>query len=104
MTAHPLNHYLIKIIPEKILQIANSNYNLRNKGKLKIHNVNIFSFGTVALVFLGPKILDNLPNYLKSLNSLDEFKHNEDYMQNKATPVDYAKIKFSKLVSFGKII
>ena len=59
---------------EDFIQIANPNYNLRNKREFKSQNFKIASFGTEPLDFLDPKIWDKIPNYLKSLISLSEFK------------------------------
>ena len=56
---------------EEVFQIANPNYNLRNEREFKS-----ISLGTKSLAFLGPKVWDKLPIYLKSINSLDEFKQN----------------------------
>ena len=58
---------------KEVFQIASLNYNLWNKREFKWHHAKTVSFGTESL---GPKILDKLPNYLKSLISLDKFKKN----------------------------
>ena len=58
---------------EVVFQITNTNCNLQNKREFKSHNVKTVSFSTESLAFLGPKIWDKLPIYLKSLNSSDEF-------------------------------
>ena len=61
---------------EEVFQIANQNYNLRNKREFKSSNIKMVFFGTESLAFFGPKTWDKLPIYLKSLNSLDELKQN----------------------------
>ena len=59
---------------EEFFLIGNPTYNLRNKKEFKSHIVKTVSFGTESLAFVCPKIWDKLPIYLKSLNSLHEFK------------------------------
>ena len=51
---------------EEIFQMANPNYNLRNKTGSKSHNVKRISFDSESLPFRGLKTWGELPVYLKS--------------------------------------
>ena len=58
-----------------IFQFENdSTYNLRSVQKLKRRNLHTTSFGIESISNLGAKIWNLLPDYIKTLQSLSEFK------------------------------
>ena len=56
---------------EESFQIAKPNYNLRNKGEFKSHNVKIGLFWYNFLAFIYPKIWDKLPKVRKTSTQRD---------------------------------
>ena len=89
---------------EESFQIAKPNYNLRNKGEFKSHNVKIGLFWYNFLAFIYPKIWDKLPIYWKSLNSLDEFKQNVKNWVQQLDCLCRLCVIYMTLVSFSKSI
>ena len=57
-----------------IFQESNNTYNLRNKYPLKGHNVHTVYYGTETISFRGPKTWALVPEEIKSLNTIEEFK------------------------------
>ena len=49
-------------------------YNLRNTNIFRRPRVNSVYYGTESLSFLGPKVWDILPEYLKEIGNLETFK------------------------------
>ena len=49
-------------------------YDLRQKTVFKRNNVKILYNGTETLAFLGPRIWEIMPDFIKKSNSFEEFK------------------------------
>ena len=49
-------------------------YNIRKKTKFKRNNVKTVYNGTETLTFLGSRIWEIVPDYIKKSNSFEEFK------------------------------
>ena len=49
-------------------------YDLRKKAEFKRNNVKTVYNGTETLTFLGPRIWEILPDYIKKSNSFEELK------------------------------
>ena len=62
-----------KIISD-IFKLSNPTYNLKNKRDFVSDHVEMVYLGTESLSYLGPKLWDLLPQDLKTLTSLTEFK------------------------------
>ena len=50
-------------------------YNFRKNNSLERRRVNTVRYGTESLSFLGPKIWDIVPDYIKSSETMSAFKH-----------------------------
>ena len=57
------------IFPERDLK-----YNLRKDAGFKIKNVSTVRCGTDTISYLGPKIWNLLPGYMKEIQNLETFK------------------------------
>ena len=61
-------------ITNSIFQIKKTLCNLRGGINLCTNNVKTIKYGTETLSFRGPKLLAEMPDYIKNSNSLLEFK------------------------------
>ena len=62
------------IAQSDIFKLSNPTYNLRNKRDFVSNHVKTVHFGTESLPYLGPKLWDLLPQDLKTLTSITQFK------------------------------
>ena len=62
-----------KIITD-MFKLSNPTYNLRNKRDFVSNHKQTVYLGTESLSYLGPKLWDLLPQDLKTLTSLTQFK------------------------------
>ena len=51
-----------------------SDYNLRNQQEFTVRPIKTLHYGLNSLAYLGPRILELLPNNLKRLESAEAFK------------------------------
>ena len=59
----------------EVFQIKDQgHYFLRHKRDFVIPTVKLVNYGLESIRFLGPKILENLPNNLKNKESIESFK------------------------------
>ena len=75
-------------------------YDLRKKAEFKRTNVKTVYNGTETLTFLGHRILDVVPGYIKKSNSFEEFKLKMKLWnpENYGVHAGYAKGFYHKLV------
>ena len=59
--------------------------------------------GTETLTFLGPRIWEIVPDYIKKSNSFEEFKLKKSYGIQKSVHAGYAKGSFHKLVFYNML-
>ena len=79
-----------KIISD-IFRLSNPTYNLRHKRDLVSNHENTVYFGTESLSYLVPKLCDLLPQDLKTLTSLTQFKSQVKIRFRKTTLAESAK-------------
>ena len=59
---------------EIFVENAEHSYDLRKKTEFKRNNVKMVYNGTETLTFLGPRIWEIVPDYIKKSDSFEEFK------------------------------
>ena len=79
-----------KIISD-IFRLSNPTYNLKNKRDFVSNHENTVYFGTESLSYLVPKLCDLLPQDLKTLTSLTQFKSQVKIGFRKTTLAESAK-------------
>ena len=57
--------------------------------------------GTETLTFLGPRIWEIVPHYIKKSNSFEKFKLKKSYGIHKTVHAGYAKGSYHKLVFYN---
>ena len=62
-------------ILNEVFQLRTSSYNLRTNSKFYTRQVHSVYNGTESLSFLGPKIWELVPEYIKKSESLEVFKN-----------------------------
>ena len=66
---------LSPILMKEVFTIKDINYNLRSDVNFTSHNIRSVHYGTETISFLGPRIWAQVPNEIKTSNSLNIFKH-----------------------------
>ena len=70
-------------------------YNLREYAGFKIKNVYTVRYGTDTISYLGPKIWNLLPDYMKEVQNLETFKKDIKHFEyHKIVPANYANFMY----------
>ena len=91
-------------IVKRLFQFRNDiPYNLRQSSQFQIPPVRTVFSGTESIKYLGPKIWELIPDEMKELESLWEFKRAIKLWKPTSALADYANNTFMGLVFFNKV-
>ena len=86
---------------EIFVENAQHYYDLRKKTEFKRNKVKTVYNGTETLTFLGPRIWEIVPDYIKKSNSFEEFKLKIKLWNPETVHTGYAKGSSHKLVFYN---
>ena len=76
---YKVKHDLAQAIMHDVFQESSNPYNTRQGGdSFKTRNVKTVHYGTQTLAHLGPRIWQQVPNEIKQITELKEFKRIKD--------------------------
>ena len=74
LVMYKIKHKISPKIIQEIFPIRSSNYNFRNQSYFKFHNPQTSNYGLNSTRYLGPKIWSLLPEKIRLLPTLSEYK------------------------------